>query len=280
MSSAIAASSPGDIVRIVGNAGADQNIGLPNDNFAANDDNLSFDIGRIDSLNQTLSDGRDLVVPQGVTVMIDAGAVFKMLGSRIAVGSGDSGVDASDGALQVLGVPHLPVFFTSYNDPGAGLDDSPVDVDPGAGDWGGIDLRNQVDREEGRKELEREGIFLNYVAGADIRYGGGGVRIDGQISPIAPIRLDAVRPTLINNRITFNADASISADPSSFEETNFTELRYQRDQAFEPDYQRVGPLIYGNTLVNNSINGVLVRVDTAAGGVREKLNVPARFDDT
>ena len=277
---ALAAAAPGDIVRIVGNKGADDNIGLPNDDFAANDDNIAYEIGRIASLNQTLSDGRNLIVPRGVTVMVDAGAVFKMQGSRIAVGSGDSGVNASDGALQVLGVPHLPVFFTSNNDPGAGLQRNPLLVNPAAGDWGGIDLRNQVDRQEGRKELEREGIFLNYIAGANIRYGGGGVNIDGQISPIAPIRLDAVRPTLINNDIRLNADAAISADPSSFEESKFTDLRYQRDQAYVPDYDRVGPVMYGNTLIDNSINGVLVRIDTQAGGVKEKLNVAGRFDDT
>ena len=124
-----------------------------------------------------------MIVPKGVTVMIDAGAVFKMQGSRIAVGSGDSGVDASNGAIQVLGVPHLPVFFTSYNDPGAGLERNPLLVDPDCGRLGRHRYSQPSgSREEGRKELELEGIFLNYIAGADIRYGGGGVRVDGQVT--------------------------------------------------------------------------------------------------
>ncbi len=277
---AIAASSPGKIIRIVGNAGADGVIGLPNDRFARNDDNLAYEIGRIESLSQTLDDGRDLIVPRGVTVMVDAGAVFKMLGSRIAVGSGDAGVDASAGAFQVLGVPHLPVFFTSLNDPNAGLEFNPLLPAPVAGDWGGIDIRNGNDRSEGRVELEREGIFLNYISGADVRYGGGQVRIDGQLVPIAPVRLDAARPTLINNSFRFNADAAISADPPSFEENTFTTLQYQRDVLFVPDYNRVGPIMYGNEFIQNSINGVLIRIDTIPGVGREQLSTSARFDDT
>lgn len=280
ISSATAIATPGQIIRIVGNAGADGNIGLPFDNFAGNNDNFSYEIGRIESLSQDLSDGRNLIIPQGVTVMVDAGAVFKMLGSRIAVGSGPSGVDRSDGAFQVLGVPHLPVFFTSYNDQGAGLESNPLQTPVSAGNWGGIDIRNGIDRVEGRADPEREGIFLNYIAQADIRYGGGAVSIDGQTVAIAPIRLDASRSTLIGNEIMFSADAAISADPPSFEETNFNSLRYQRDEPFVPDYDRVGPVIYGNTLVNNSINGVLVRVDTIPGEGKEQLSVSARFDDT
>lgn len=277
---ALAAATPGQIVRIVGNAGDDGVVGLPNDNFSGNDDNVAYEIGRIRQLNQELSDGSNLIVPQGVTVMIDAGAVLKMLESRVAVGSGEAGVDASLGALQVLGTPHLPVFFTSHNDPGAGEQRNPLSVPPRAGDWGGIDIRNGSDRAEGRFDLERQGIFLNYVGQTDMRYGGGVVVIEGQSVPISPIRLDAARPTLIGNDITLSSDAAISADPASFEEDTFTNLRYQRFADFVPDYDRVGPVMYGNTLTNNSINGVLVRIDTPSGGSKETLSVPGRFDDT
>ncbi|MEM9826194.1 MAG: matrixin family metalloprotease, partial [Planctomycetota bacterium] len=280
IASAMAAVAPGQIVRVVGNAGADGVVGLPQTNFANAEDNFAYEIGRIESLNRTLDDGENLVVPKDVTVMIDAGSVLKFLGSRIAVGSGQSGVDASGGALQILGVPHLPVFMTSLNDSQFGLESNPLQVAPSPADWGGIDIRNASDRDEGRLELEREGIFLNYVAGADIRYGGGSVRIDGQLTPIAPLRLDAARPTLINNQISVSADSAISADPDSFEETRFNDLRYQRDVAFVPDYDRVGPVMYGNTLTDNTINGVLVRLDVLPSGGREKLRTSARFDDT
>ena len=44
-----------------------------------------------------------LDVPMGVTTMIDAGAVFKLRGSRIGVGSSNLNINRSGGALQVLG---------------------------------------------------------------------------------------------------------------------------------------------------------------------------------
>lgn len=291
---ALANAVEGNVVRIVGNSGQDGNIGFSEaayagpdglvdfsaDGYAGVDDTSSYEIGRNASLGITLSDGRNLTVPKGVTVMVDAGAVFKMLASRITVGSGDSGLDASGGAFQALGTPHLPVFFTSHGDPGPGLEQNPLVNTGRSGDWGGIDIRNGTDRAQGRTDYEREGIFLNYIAQADIRYGGGLVDIDGQPTPIAPIRMDASRPTIIGNRIRNNSDAALSADPASFEETIFTGLRYQADHAFVPDYDRVGPLAYGNELTVNSINGILVRIDTAAGGSKEKVLLPSRFDDT
>ncbi|QEG38917.1 tandem-95 repeat protein [Roseimaritima ulvae] len=268
------------VVRIVANAGADGVVGLPNDNFEGNADNQAYVIGPGLNAGTFQKDGRNLIVPKDVTVMIDAGVVLKMLSSRIAVGSGIDGNDASGGALQVLGVPHLPVFITSYNDPTTGLEVNPLDDTPARGDWGGIEIRNDVDRGEGRRDFEREGIFLNYIAGADIQYGGGRVNVSGQNQAVAPIQMNSARPTLINNSIHQSTGPALSADPSSFEETNFTTLRYQRKDAFVPDYDRVGPLIYDNSIIDNSVNGLLVRIDTLAGGALEELTVPGRFDDT
>ncbi|WP_253156168.1 tandem-95 repeat protein [Stieleria tagensis] len=277
---ALAMATAGQTIRIVGNAGADNQIGEPSDNFAGANDNLAYEIGRIASLGRTLDDGRDLIVPAGVNVMLDAGAIFKMLSSRIAVGSNNSGTDASEGSLQVLGTPHLPVFFTSYNDPGVGLERSELQIDPSPGDWGGIEIRNDVDRAEGRVELERQGIFTNSITGADIRFGGGVVSVNGGLTSVAPIQLNAARPSLINNRITESGSAAISADPASFEETNFTTPFYQRGDLFTPDYSRIGPVMYGNFVDENAVNGVLIRIDTEAGGEKESLLVSARFDDT
>ncbi|QEG01009.1 Matrixin [Stieleria maiorica] len=273
-------SGQGQTVRIVGNAGADQEVGYAGNNFAGAGDNLAYEIGRIASLGETLDDGRDLIVPKGVNVMIDAGSIFKMQASRIAVGSNEGGTDASGASIQVLGVPHLPVFFTSYNDDGVGLEVSPLQLDPAAGDWGGVDLRNDIDRAEGRTELEREGIFLNSVTGADMRFGGGVVNVNGSLSAIAPIQLNSARPTLINNTITEAGSAAISADPSSFEETNFVTPFYQRGDLYTPDYSRIGPVMYRNNVTDNAVNGVLIRIDTDPGGKLEPLFVSARFDDT
>ncbi|RMF42903.1 MAG: hypothetical protein D6753_06420, partial [Planctomycetota bacterium] len=95
---AAAAVSPGDIIRITGSKGADGNL-------ATAQDNRAYEIGRGGVGNQVLSDGLSFEVPKGVTVMIDAGALFKIGGSRIVVGSRDAGVDKSFAALQVLGTP-------------------------------------------------------------------------------------------------------------------------------------------------------------------------------
>lgn len=265
---------PNDIVRVVGN------IGRPGDNPNSLTDNRAYEIGRGGVGNAILSDGLTLELPRGVTMKIDAGAIFKMQGSRIAAGSLSAGINNSFSALQVLGTPALPVYFTSYRDESIGVDTNPISTTPGAGDWGGLDFQNAVDRAEGFGGYERQGIFLNYVSNADIRYGGGQVTVSSPSPTVNPINMSEARPTLLNNIIRFSADAAMAADPNSFEETRFTEARYQLAETFSPDYQRVGPVIRGNTLLNNSTNGLFIRTVTAPGGPLQTLDVAARFDDT
>ena len=81
---------------------------------------------------------------------------------------------------------------------------------------------------------------------------------------INPIHITDARPTVTYNTISRSADASMSASPDSFEETNFHAPRYQRI-AFTSDYARIGPEIHHNQLINNSVNGLFVRVGTEAG---------------
>lgn len=265
---------PNDILRVVGN------IGKPGDNPNTLTDNRAYEIGRGGVGNAILSDGLTLELPRGVTMMVDAGAIFKMQGSRIAAGSLSAGINNSFSALQVLGTPALPVYFTSYRDESIGVDTNPLATTPGAGDWGGLDFQNTVDRAEGFGGYERQGIFLNYVSNADIRYGGGQVTVSSPSPTVNPINMSESRPTLLNNIVRFSADAAMAADPNSFEETRFTEARYQLAETFSPDYQRVGPAIRGNTLLNNSTNGLFIRTTTAPGGPLQTLDVAARFDDT
>ncbi len=87
------------------------------------------------------------------------------------------------------------------------------------------------------------------------------------------------RPTITNNKITFSADAAMRAAPNSFEETLFTDIRYQSNGEFTPDYNRVGPAISGNNLVNNSLNGLFIKVLTLAGQEPRTLTVAGRFND-
>ncbi|MFM8402611.1 MAG: hypothetical protein ACKOAH_32705, partial [Pirellula sp.] len=62
--------------------------------------------------------------------------------------------------------------------------------------------------------------------------------------------------------------------------TLFSDVRFQRKGSFTPDYDRVGPEIHDNTLINNSINGLFIKVSTPAGGELKQLTVPGRFNDT
>ncbi|MFK8112175.1 MAG: hypothetical protein AB8B91_08220, partial [Rubripirellula sp.] len=283
IASAFAIARPNDIVRLLPNGGND-------DLISTTDDNLAFEIGFGGSGTRELSDGGEFEVPQGVTVMIDAGAILKLRTAKISVGSESVDEDRSLAALQVLGTPQAvdaagdplvdglgSVFFTSYDDATLGVDTNTLNVAPQAGNWAGIEFRNDFDFAEGRAVWESEGIFLDYSSHASIQYGG------GSVSPTQPainaLFMAEARPTLIYNTITDNADAAISADPNSFRETNFHEPQFQRVAAFTSDYSRVGPEITGNTLLRNTTNGLFVRVVTPAAGQLAPMEVAGRFDD-
>jgi hypothetical protein len=292
VANAFAASVPGDIIRIVGNGGADGKLETVGDNFA-------YEVGFGVLAGSVLSDGSTMDVPKGVSVMVDAGAVFKMRRSRIGVGSSTLGVDRSGGALQVLGTPKLldrngnaiksadgseitgSVFFTSWLDQSIGLDNYAPNTTPAPGDWGGLVFKRDLDRSAGRFDLEDEGIFRQYVNYADMRYGGSSsVVIDSVQQTVNSIQIADMRPTVTFNRITNAADSAMSATPDSFEETLFSDNRYQRKGSFTPDYDRIGPAIHDNTLINNSINGLFIKVSTPVGGELKQLTVPGRFNDT
>ena len=269
---ALSAAQPGDIVRIVGNGGLDGDLSTVNDNDA-------YLIG-FNLLGRPLEDGTTLSVPQGVTVMVDAGAVFKMNASAIQVGSSSPEVDRSKAALQILGTPQQEVFFTSYNDEDIGNDANPeLATLPVPGDWGGVTFRNDVDQAAGRFDFEREGVFLNYIAHADMRYGGGMVVIDSVQQVVTPVDMTNARPTVIDSTISRSADAAMSANPDSFEETTFNAPDLQT-VPFTSDYSRIGPELHGNIMVNNSTNGLFVQIQTPAGEEQQEMTVSGRWDDT
>ncbi len=269
---AFAVTMNGDIVRIVGNGGDDRDP-------ATLADNRAYEIGFGGPLDAPLQDGSTMNVPQGVTVMIDAGAVFKLRQARIGVGSSTTSVNRSRGALQVLGTPAANVIFTSYNDQSIGVDTNPLATVPSSGDWGGLSFRNDLDRFEGRVDYESQGIFLNYVNQADIRYGGGVIDVDSVSQVINPIHITESRPTVSYNTISDSADSALSADPNSFAETNYHAPPFQTGGAFTLDYDRVGPDLRGNAIFGNSTNGIFVRTETPAGGPLKHLTTAGRFDD-
>ena len=270
---ALAVAQPGEVVRIVGNPGVD----LVQDTIA---DNLAYEIGVGAIGGQILEDGRDFRVPKGVTVVVDAGAIFKLNEARISVGSSNLTNDRSGAGLQILGTPEQDVFFTSWFDESIGLDRHLPQTTATPGDWGGIRFRNDLDNAESRFNYENAGIFLNYVNHADMRYGGGRLTIDSVEQVVQPVQMFESRPTVSNNLVQFSSDAAFSADPDSFKETNFHAPKFQLFNNFTSDYQRIGPDVHDNRLIDNSTNGLFVSIRTAAGEDPRKFTVPARFNDT
>ncbi|MBS0262507.1 MAG: hypothetical protein JSS02_11200, partial [Planctomycetes bacterium] len=263
ISDALNAAVPGTILRIVGNGGADADP-------TTHEDSLSYQIG-FDSQGNAAQDGATFVVPLGVTVMVDAGAVLKLGDAIINVGDTVPGIDRSNGSLQVLGTPGDNVIFTSLFDNSiGGNSDTLHQGGPTQGDWGGI-LYNQQSDFQG-KDLYGNGIYLNSVNQATFLYGGGKVDVDSVEQVVNPIHISnpdghapfIARPAMWFNTISLSADSAISADPNSLANTG----------------DRIGPDVYGNVIVDNSVNAFFIRVQTAPGQPTRQLDVPARITHT
>ncbi len=277
---ATALAQPGDIIRLLPAAGADGEIGPLSDPVTGgvSYDDPSYNIGRGGPALLPLADGETFEVPRGVTVMIDAGALLKFASGKIIAGSDSADEDRSVASLQILGTPIDSVVLTSFEDDSRGLLGDDIPRAPAAGDWGGIELRNDVDTDQGLRVLENDGIFMDAVIGAEILYAGGqfGVREP----QLAAIELNENRATILENTIRFSRNAAIAADPNSFAEDTFHAPRFQRGTLSTIDYDRVGPAIAGNTVVQNNVNGLVIRVSTPSATGLEAITVPARFDDT
>ncbi len=304
VSNAIGSAYFGDIIRIVGNGGLDGDLLTEEDNF-------SYQIGISEVGGIPLRDGVAMNIPRGVTTMVDAGAIFKLRNSYINVGSSTTQIDRSESALQILGAPrHVQlslqsdpnvettllgddsgsdgegyadgsVILTSMRDRAVDSAASGFSPDPAPGNWGGIIFRRDVDRFEGRKDLEGDGVFLQTVNHAEMRYGGGSnVLIDSVQQLVNPVQIIDMRPTVSFNEITLSADSAISAAPNSFEETSYQAPQFQRGGKFTADYDRVGPDMYHNLLLDNSVNGVFIRVATTPVEAPKEFTVAARFDDS
>jgi len=87
------------------------------------------------------------------------------------------------------------------------------------------------------------------------------VLVNSQLEAFAPIHIESTRPTVVFNSITKSAGAAMSADPDAFEDTAV----------------RQGPDVRGNRIVENTINGLFVRIRTQLGSPVDRLTVPARF---
>jgi VCBS repeat-containing protein len=236
-------------VRILGNGGDDGQL-------TTLEDNVPYLVG-IDPLDNTLADGEGLFVPQGVTVMIDAGALLKLRSANVDVGTSALGASRAAGALQVLGTPEASVYFRSFHNDLVGGDTDGPGEDPQPGNWGGLVFRDDSD-------MEQDGIFLNWVNHADINNGGGKVLMDSVEETFTPVDMIDARPTVSHSIIRNSADAALAASPNSFEDS----------------LERIGPDIHNNLILENSINGLFIRIRTELGEKLNRLEVPARWDDT
>ena len=154
-----------DIVRIEGNNTGD----LAEDQ--------SYNIGT--SLGQALSDGATMVVPRDTTVMIDAGAVFKLYGANIQVGSSDVNVNLSGDVA--AGARHA-VWIRSISPRGrtvrSAQTNNPITTAAEGRRLGRHRLRNNdldiaydattPPPAVPRPDPEANGIFLDYVNDADL----------------------------------------------------------------------------------------------------------------
>ncbi|MCX7422605.1 MAG: hypothetical protein NT013_24105, partial [Planctomycetia bacterium] len=164
-----------NIVRIVGNGGTDGNL-------ATEADATPYLVG-VSNSGATLADGRTFDVPEGTTIMIDAGTVIKLQNANIDVGTDPNVVGPSrqDGALQMLGTPkqtgtaNNAVFLTSYHNDAIGGNSDGAGGLPSPGQWGGVIFRRDSDMNDSFAGDQDGGdFFLNSVYQADLSYGGGG----------------------------------------------------------------------------------------------------------
>ncbi|MCY2986718.1 MAG: pre-peptidase C-terminal domain-containing protein, partial [Planctomycetota bacterium] len=245
-----------NILRIEGNGGTDSNASTLNDA-------LPYLIG-VDNVGVPLADGIAFDVPQGVTVMIDAGAVLKLQSANLDAGTPALGANRQNGAVQLLGTPTSHVYLTSFRNDLLGGDSDGASPGASPGQWGGVVYRHDSDMNlVGTPTLGQE-VYLNAAYQADVSYGGGKVNVAGNLDVYSSLHIVSQRPAIAFNQITYSADAAISADPDSFNDAN----------------GRLGPDVHGNVITSNSINGLFVRIKTLFGVPIDKLSVNARFKST
>ncbi|PNY35518.1 hypothetical protein C2E31_18645 [Rhodopirellula baltica] len=234
-------------------------------------------------------DNSSLLLPRfDARLSIDPGIVVKLQSARI---------EASFGAdFYAEGVDGKKVIFTSRRDDtyGAGgtfdTNNDKVSGNAQVGDWGGLvfrqDSTGSLDYSEiryGGGSTSISGGFTDFnaveILQADVRIANsvitdnadgfasqtirGGIGFNDQ----AAIFVRGSQPTLINNIIEGNQGAAISINPDSF--VSESKLDAGRStgavDTITVDSDNQGPLISGNRLDDNDINGIRVRSEILTG---------------
>ncbi len=230
-------------------------------------------------------------------LVIDAGSILKLRGARIEVSDG--------GTLIAEGTPSLPIVFTSLNDSrygfGGTFDTSNTrgTRQPDEGDWGGIFVGHGSSASLDYSRLSYgggttrvEGGFTSFntieVHQADFRLTNsrlennaagdesspGSTRVGRGTNSAAAIFVRGSQPVLVNNRINDNEGPAISIDVNSLGPDLVNDPGRQSDLLSRTlDYsENQGPLVDGNRLSRNAINGMVVRGQT--------LTTQSVWDDT
>ena len=215
-------------------------------------------------------------VPFDTMLVFQPGSTLKLSNASLYVQNQGSAIQALGGAN-----PNDRVTFTSYADDSVAGDtnNNGTDTKPAGGDWGGIVFRNFDQAVAGRTDtfpvdstlvgpggspaVSGADDALSTIQFANIKYAG------GPVPATRGTRYDAItlynsRPAITQDNIslsgtsnTGSAQASISGDLDSFRE----------------DDTARGPLIRRVTLIQNGINGVLIR-PASSGVVQETDAVP------
>ncbi len=243
----------------------------------------------------------EVLVPRlDARLSIDPGLVIKLQGARIEAAFGsDFYAEGADGQEIIFTSRLDDTFgaggtFDSNNDGGAG---QPGAGTPTAGDWGGLVFRQgstasldftQISYAGGSTAIE--GGFTEFnpveILQADVRIANSVLRdnASGFISAStrggrgfnddATIFVRSSQPVIVDNVIESNEGAAISINPDAL---NFDDvLDWGRSTGvvdiIQTDQDNQGPLISGNKLDDNSINGMRVR--------SEILTTESVWDDT
>ncbi len=268
-------------------------------------DNMAYEIGTATS-GKALSDGSSLDVPKGVTVMFDAGAVVKLWGASIEVGMGSQLIAEGSADHPIIFTSFADDTY------GAGgtfaTNNNGNATTPSPEDWGGLYFaptsQGSIDQAQiayAGGQVSIEGTFTRF-APVDIRQAT--VRITnttfhdntavaaaandnrngrGQIVEPGIIYVQFAQPVIANNVFvdnsknrdgTTNAAAAISIDVNSLNSLSVPDWGRSTGPAdvLSQYAGNFGPLVRGNELADNSVNGMLVR-----GGM---LTTEGIWDDT
>ncbi len=224
---------------------------------------------------------------------IDPGLIVKLENARIEAGFGSD--------LYAEGVDGNPVIFTSRADDGFGAGGTfDTNNNPGApfiGDWGGLIFRQDsigsldyVQLQYGGGTTPIEGGFAEFnpieILQADVRiahsvlrkndsgFVSTSVRGGRGFNSEAAIFVRGSQPIIVDNTIIDNRGAAISINPDALDFNDVLDSGRSTGPSdiVVTDADNQGPLISGNQLDGNGINGMLVR--------SEILQTESVWDDT